>query len=45
MGYLFPKGFYIPLITVIVKQNQIRLVDKKPAIDLRQPGIGAAIKY
>ncbi|WP_445631758.1 hypothetical protein [Nostoc sp. DSM 114167] len=30
-----PAKRYLPLITVVVKQNQIRLVDGKPAVDPR----------
>jgi cytochrome b6-f complex iron-sulfur subunit len=39
-----PARRSLPLITVIVKQNQIRLVDQKPGIDPRQPAIEAPIK-
>jgi cytochrome b6-f complex iron-sulfur subunit len=31
-----PAGKPLPLMTIVVKQNQVRLVDKKPAIDPRQ---------
>ncbi|MDZ8134043.1 MAG: Rieske 2Fe-2S domain-containing protein [Nostoc sp. DedQUE04] len=30
-----PAKRSLPLITVVVKQNQIRLVDRKPAVDPR----------
>ncbi|WP_409882482.1 hypothetical protein [Nostoc sp. ChiSLP03a] len=30
-----PSKRSLPLITVVVKQNQIRLVDRKPAVDAR----------
>ncbi|MDZ7967548.1 MAG: hypothetical protein RM368_21770 [Nostoc sp. DedSLP03] len=30
-----PAKRSLPLITVVVKQNQIRLVDRKPAVDAR----------
>ncbi|MDZ8259306.1 MAG: hypothetical protein RMY63_12920 [Nostoc sp. ChiQUE01b] len=32
---LAPAKRSLPLITVVVKQNQIRLVDRKPAVDPR----------
>ena len=30
-----PDQRFLPLITEVVKQNQIRLVDRKPAVDIR----------
>ncbi len=32
-----PAGSPLPLVTVVVKQNQVRLVNRKPAVDPRKP--------